>query len=197
MESIKCIIVGDGSVGKSSLLMRYCVNCFPENYVPTVFDNYSAKVISDDKPINLSLWDTAGQEDYDAIRPLSYNDADIFLLAYSIIQPTSFININSKWYPEINHYCPGVPFMLVGTKYDLKNDAFVSTHMKNRNLNIVTQEDAQQLCNSISAKMVVECSALSGYGISNVFNNAIKTVLLKRNTACKTEYLKKSKCVIL
>merc|ERR1712087_739652 len=82
-----------------------------------------ANVMVDGKPINLGLWDTAGQEDYDRLRPLSYPQTDVFLVAFSLISRASFENVKQKWWPELKHHCPGVPMILVGTKIDLRSDA--------------------------------------------------------------------------
>ncbi|CAA0817469.1 Rac-like GTP-binding protein ARAC4 [Striga hermonthica] len=86
------------------------------DYVPTVSDNFSANVVVDGSTFNFGLWDTAGQEDYNRLRPLSHRGADVFLLAFSLISKASYENIAKKWIPELRHYAPGVPIILVGTK---------------------------------------------------------------------------------
>ena len=66
--------------------------------------------------VELALWDTAGQEDYDRLRPLSYPDTDVILMCFSIDSPDSLENIPEKWTPEVKHFCPNVPIILVGNK---------------------------------------------------------------------------------
>lgn len=190
-QNIKCVVVGDGAVGKTCLLISYTTNAFPGEYIPTVFDNYSANVMVDGKPVNLGLWDTAGQEDYDRLRPLSYPQTDVFLVCFSIISPYSFDNVKSKWYPEIQHHAPGVPIILVGTKSDLRNDSAMLSKLQSQNLSVITKEMAEVRMREIGAKMYMECSALTQEGLKNVFDEAIRAALTKPKPK------KKSKCTIL
>ncbi|KAL3627621.1 hypothetical protein CASFOL_028984 [Castilleja foliolosa] len=100
-----------------------------EDYVPNVFDNFSTNVVVDGSTVDIGLWDTAGQEDYNRLRPLSYRGADVFLLAFSLISKASYENIYKKWISELKHYSPNVPIVLVGTKMDLRDDKqFLSDH---------------------------------------------------------------------
>nr|DAD21105.1 TPA_asm: hypothetical protein HUJ06_022568 [Nelumbo nucifera] len=154
---IKCVTVGDGAVGKTCLLISYTSNTFPTDYVPTVFDNFSANVVVDGSTVNLGLWDTAGQEDYNRLRPLSYRGADVFLLAFSLISKASYENVSKKWIPELRHYAPTVPIVLVGTKLDLREDKqFLIDHP---GATPITTAQGEELKKAIGAAVYIECSS--------------------------------------
>jgi len=177
IQNMKCVIVGERAVGESSLLISYTTNAFPGEYLPTVFDNYSANVMVDGQAVVISLWDTAGQEEYDRLRPLSYPQTDVFLVAFSIIEPYSFENVKSKWWPEIQQHEPTVPIILCGTKSDLRNDQLIIQSLATKGMSIVKPEEAQARAEEIGAVKYMECSALTQEGLKNVFDEAIQAAL--------------------
>lgn len=142
---VKCVVVGDGSVGKTCLLISYTSNTFSREYIPTVFDNYTTDVIVQGNLVHLGLWDTAGQSDYDRLRPLSYRDTEVFLLCFSVVSPTSAENVKEKWLPEINHYAPATPSVLVGTKYDLRDDKGTLEALEAEGQKPLSPEDGEAL----------------------------------------------------
>ncbi|CAA6673509.1 unnamed protein product [Spirodela intermedia] len=182
---IKCVTVGDGAVGKTCMLISYTSNTFPTDYVPTVFDNFSANVVVDGSTVNLGLWDTAGQEDYNRLRPLSYRGADVFLLAFLLL-----------WIPELRHYAPGVPIILVGTKLDLREDEqFFIDHPGAVPISTAQGEELKRL---IGAPAYIECSSKTQQNVKAVFDAAIKVVLQPPKQKKKKKKSKSQKgCSIL
>ncbi|KAG5422043.1 RHO4 [Candida metapsilosis] len=159
--SMKIVVAGDGAVGKTCLLVSYTQNQFPEIYVPTVFENYVTTLSAPNgKSFELALWDTAGQEEYDRLRPLSYRDADLILICFSLDSLTSLQNIKDKWFPEIKHYCPTVPIILVGTKSDLSGN--------------IPPQLPPQIALEIGAITYIECSAKTMFHVRAVFNLALE-----------------------
>ncbi len=144
-------MVGDGAVGKTCLLVSYTTNAFPDEHKPTIFDNYEINVMIDRNAFTLSLWDTAGQEDYDKMRPLSYSQTDVFLICFSITCPDSFKNIQTKWHPEVSNNCPQTPIILVGTKVDLRDDKDAKEMLKDSKLEIISYHQGLDMMKEIGA----------------------------------------------
>lgn len=177
MENLKCVAVGDGAVGKTCMLISYTCNRFPGDYIPTVFDNYCANVMVDNRPISLGLWDTAGQDDYDRLRPLSYPGTDVFILCYSVMNRASLENVQHKWLPELNHHSPDTPIVLVGLKSDMRDDEEACAALYNRSRQRpITKEEGEVMAKSVGA-VHHECSARTQRGLKGVFDEAIKQVL--------------------
>ena len=177
-KTIKCVVVGDGAVGKTCLLMSYATNTFPKEYVPTVFDNYKVTVPIDSEPYTLGLFDTAGQEDFDKLRVLTYPDTDVFLVCFSITNPTSLTNDEQKWIPELQEHAPtNKPFILVGTQVDLRNDRETIAELSKRNERPVTTKMGKAVAKRVHAAGYFECSALTQEGLKEVFHEAMTIAL--------------------
>ncbi|KAI8613395.1 P-loop containing nucleoside triphosphate hydrolase protein [Chytriomyces sp. MP71] len=171
----KLVIVGDGACGKTCLLVMYARQEFPRTYVPTVFENYVANVWIEEvrKVVPIALWDTAGQEDYDYLRPMSYDDANVVLIAYSVDNPRSYENVTLRWFQEVRYHCPNAPIILVALKTDLRSDSETVAKLgRLRQFPISTQEGLH-LASQIGAQYV-ECSALTGHGVNEVFQLATR-----------------------
>ncbi|KAL8580781.1 Rho GTPase [Nucella lapillus] len=193
---VKCVVVGDGAVGKTCMLMSYATNQFPTEYVPTVFDNYAVTVTIRDTPYQLGLFDTAGQEEYTSLRMLSYPETSVFLTTFSVVMPESLKNLEHKWLPEIRHSMPVAPFLLVGTQVDLREDEQVRLKLAKRRLRPSTMEDGERFAKRLGAYSYVECSALTKQGLKDVFDEALLAVLDPRPSKPQKTKCRR-RCVIL
>ena len=122
------------------------------------------------EPYTLGLFDTAGQEDYDRLRPLSYPQTDVFLVCFSVVSPSSFENVKEKWVPEITHHCQKTPFLLVGTQIDLRDDAATVEKLAKNKQRPLSLDMGDRLARELRAVKYVECSALTQKGLKNVFD---------------------------
>ena len=127
--------------------------------------------------VELALWDTAGQEDYDRLRPLSYPDTDVILMCFSIDSPDSLENIPEKWTPEVKHFCPNVPIILVGNKRDLRNDEGTKRELMKMRQEPVRVEEGRAMADKINAFAYLECSAKTKDGVREVFETATRAAL--------------------
>ncbi|KAJ2519883.1 GTP-binding protein Rho1 [Coemansia sp. RSA 1939] len=188
----KLVIVGDGACGKTCLLIVFSKDVFPEVYVPTVFENYVADVEVDGMKVELALWDTAGQEDYDRLRPLSYPDSHVILICFAIDSQDSLDNVQEKWISEVLHFCQGLPIILVGCKKDIRNDRIVIDELAKSGQRPVSQEEGAAVAQKIMAYKYLECSAKTGEGVREVFEYATRAAI---SAAPKRK--KKNGCLVL
>jgi Ras-related C3 botulinum toxin substrate 1 len=194
MDGLKATVVGDGAVGKTCLLLAYTTGQVPGDYVPTIFDNYSQSVMVDGKLTNLSMWDTAGQEDYDRLRPLSYPSTDVFVACFSTVNPSSMNNLRIKWVEEIReHAGNGVPVLIVGTKTDMRNDPEVNMKLASRMQHPITTAEGQEFAKSVGAAGYVECSAITSDGVKECFENAVRVARVSRMENLRLEKRSRSR----
>ncbi|KAJ6563325.1 P-loop containing nucleoside triphosphate hydrolase protein [Mycena vulgaris] len=146
MQTVKCVVVGDGGVGKVSRTNL------------KVSDNYAVPMMSEKDAFTLALFDTAGQEYYDRLRFLSYPQTDIFLVCFSVMSPASFESVRGKWFLEVDHHCPGVPRLIKFAR---------------QNQQPITSDRGERLARELGAQRYVECSALTQQRLKNVIDRAL------------------------
>lgn len=151
-------------------------------YEPTVFENYVHDIFVDNKPIKLSLWDTAGQEEFDRLRSLSYSDTHTIMLCFSIDSTDSLENVENKWVGEIADHCEGVKLVLVALKCDLRNDEELAHKKK-----LITYDEGLAMAKKIGALRYLECSAKTNRGVNEAFTEAARCALTARPKGAKEE----------
>jgi small GTP-binding protein len=194
---IKIVVVGDGAIGKTCMLVSFCQKKFPEEYVPTVFDNFKTNMMYGNETVTVGLWDTAGQEDYDRLRPLSYPNTNVFLVAFSVINPTSLQNVKMKWQVELKKHSPNVPIVIVGTQCDLRRDPQIQQNVREGKMEILSKQDGEVCARHIDAKAYVECSAKTREGLNEVFDTCVKVHFEKQKQDELNKDKKKSTCALL
>jgi Rho family, other len=177
----KLVLLGDGACGKTSLLNVFTRGYFPTVYEPTVFENYVHDIFVDNIHIELSLWDTAGQEEFDRLRSLSYDDSDLIMLCYSVDSPESLENVESKWVGEITEHCPSVKVVLIALKCDLREaqdeDAGGGDNPPASTKPTIGYEQGLEVARRINAMRYLECSAMRNRGVNEAFTEAARVAM--------------------
>ena len=169
-NTIRIVAVGDGAVGKTCMLTVFKGDPFPEDYEPTIFENHHEMRTFQGKQFCLHLWDTAGQEEYDRLRPMSYAKCDCVLICFALNNADTLKSVESQWILECKEYCPKAAIVLVGTKADL---------WKPSEDGAITQDQIDEVAKRVHAFKAINCSAKTRENVENVFDLAIAAVLSK------------------
>ncbi|KAJ1059501.1 hypothetical protein K5549_018889, partial [Capra hircus] len=200
VETIKCVVVGDNAVGKTRLICARACNATLTQYqllathVPTVWaiDQYRvcqevlerSRDVVDDVSVSLRLWDTFGDHHKD--RRFAYGRSDVVVLCFSIANPNSLHHVKTMWYPEIKHFCPRAPVILVGCQLDLRYADLDAVNRARRPLarpikpnEILPPEKGREVAKELGIPYY-ETSVVAQFGIKDVFDNAIRAALISR-----------------
>lgn len=191
----KAVIVGDTACGKTSLILALIQGEVPYIHVPTVFENYVAELEIDQRLVELGLWDTAGHEDYDRLRPYSYPGSHTALICFSVDSPESLENVETKWISEIKTFCADVPVILVGCKVDLRKDQRIVSQLANFNQHPVTTEEGIEMAKKIQAKYYFETSATSRLCVNEIFEYTMRTAM--RYVETRHAKKKRDSCIFM
>uniref|UniRef100_A0A671L721 Rho-related BTB domain-containing protein 2-like n=1 Tax=Sinocyclocheilus anshuiensis TaxID=1608454 RepID=A0A671L721_9TELE len=200
VETIKCVVVGDNAVGKTRLICARACNATLTQYqllathVPTVWaiDQYRvcqevlerSRDVVDDVSVSLRLWDTFGDHHKD--RRFAYGRSDVVVLCFSIANPNSLFHVKTMWYPEIKHFCPRAPVILVGCQLDLRYADLDAVNRARRPLarpikanEILPPEKGREVAKELGVPYY-ETSVVAQFGVKDVFDNAIRAALISR-----------------
>jgi Ras-related protein Rab-18 len=151
---LKILVAGEGNSGKTSLIRRFCYGDFDKHRAHTIgLDFYSKMLNHKDGPVKLSIWDLAGQPQFQSIREEFYKGAHATALVFDLNNPDS-LHALPQWYQEIEKVCPGQKYLLIGNKHDLKKKVDQTTH--------------QRFAQVIKAPYL-ETSAKNGYQVNKMF----------------------------
>lgn len=194
---MQCAIVGDGMVGKTRLSLAFSKSSAAgekpkvveelaktadekpktsdsqdDEYVATVFDNYAGKATINGDDYSVSIYDSAGEHEYEGLRQFAYRDSEVFVVCFSVVDRDSFDSVRDFWLPEMKHNMSRKkPFILVATQTDLRNT------MDYDNDAPVTSEEGSALAKDIGASAFVECSLNEQGSVKEVFTEVVQAGL--------------------
>lgn len=170
-KTIQCTVVGDGMVGKTCLAKTFTGESIDEKYVATIFDNYAGKMSVSGDQYTISVFDCAGEHEYEELRGFSYKDSEVFIVCFSVIDRESYDSVRAFWVPEIKNFMGRkVPIILVGLQADSRVDSSEE----------ISKAEGHVLAKEIGAERYIECSAITKAGVQDVFTNTVMSALKYR-----------------
>ena len=189
-ENVKVVLLGESGVGKTSIITQFTANKFNEKCPTSVSSQFTSKIVKFpqfNKTIRFDIWDTVGQEKYRSLAKIFYKDAKIIIFVYDITIDFSFKALKDFWYKETLSIADNKPiFAIVANKSDLYEKQTVDN------------KDGEAFADEINALFQIT-SALSNTGITNLFENLGKKIIIpkydykKNNQKLEEEYLKRIK----
>lgn len=173
ISKLKFVILGDAAVGKTCLVFRFITGDFFSEYVPTVIDHNMTQRKIGKSYVNLELWDTAGQEDYNNMRKLCYKHADLFIIVLSVVDRNSLTHAVERWYTDLKEENKEANVIFVGNKTDLRNKKGLASGEH------LARDSIEEMTNKLECPYF-ECSALSKEGVEEFFVEGAKICLKKR-----------------
>uniref|UniRef100_A0A3Q2PJ33 Ras homolog family member V n=1 Tax=Fundulus heteroclitus TaxID=8078 RepID=A0A3Q2PJ33_FUNHE len=179
-EELSCMLVGDGAVGKTTMIISYIFNGYTREYRQTAFDVFTGMrnvifFFINHLLINISHF--IGQEEFGQLRCLCYAHVDVFILCFSLVNPVSFHSVSSRWISQIRCSNPTSPIILVGTQSDLRHNVDVLVELHQQSSRPVGFRQARRLADRIRAQDYMECSALTQHNLKAVFDSAVSAAI--------------------
>ena len=186
----KIILLGDSYTGKSSILKN--ISEYSEDYITEQIgaNKFEIKTCIDQVGLRLIVWDgvvSGYKTDY---RSIVYKDTDMVIICYSVDSNLTFSNVEKKWIPELNEYCPNIPYILLANKIDLRQNKTVMERLKSWDEHLITKDEGICIAQRTCCRSFLECSGTSKTGLDDLVKLTVETITHK--------YKKKSKeCTIL
>ena len=200
VPNVKCVLVGECAVGKTTLLIALTENRFAVQWVPSMLDNVSIALEAQGRLFNLNLWEVRGTPgcDYTRLRSLSYPETDVFLVFFSIIHRYSLERVKD-WVQEVRHNCPDAKVFVVLTKLDLRDDPATNEQLKDMGKTMISEAEGRELANEVGADKYMECSTMHGINLKELFEEVCSITVsstLKDPTPQKIS-TKRKKCPMM
>jgi small GTP-binding protein len=197
-KQFKVVFVGDGQVGKTSIIRQKCFGTSKSDsdnnvYLPNIEDRQILKIFTNGIENDVEIVDIGGSAEFFKLTSLSYENTDYFVICFAIDDENSFQNVKENWITEVGKFAPNAKKILIGTKGDLRTNEVAIEKMNEKNLKFVDEKDALEMHKFIDAFAYLETSAWMHMNIDEIFDTIIK----KHNEKTKPEKQETKNCIIM